>query len=205
VRFDERRQSWLVEMTAGFRQVRRQEQLRVAACSAAIAMFASGLLVAAQFSLVDALGRSASFLGVITGALGAGSIVAGLLSARVISRYGEVTLLMLRLGDSAVGYLLLATGWLPGILSGAVLLGFALPWSVIALINLGQRVTPVDLQGRVAAATGLLLFAPQPLAQLAGAAAIRTTDYRVLYLIVAGVALLNLIAVRLRVRIAARS
>ncbi len=204
VRSDERRQSWLVEMTAGLRHVRRQAQLRVVASSAAIAMFASGFLVAAQFGLVDALGRSPSFLGVITGALGAGSIVAGLVSARIISRYGEVTLLMLGLGDSALGYLLLATGWLPAVLSGAVLLGFALPWSVIALINLGQRLTPVNVQGRVAAATGLLLFAPQPLAQLAGAAAIRISDYQILYLIMASVALLNLITVCLRVRVAAR-
>jgi hypothetical protein len=39
---------------------------------------------------------------------------------------------------------------------------------------------------------------------LAGAAAIRISDYRILYLIMASVAVLNLIAVCLRVRVAAR-
>lgn len=192
--------TWLREVTAGFGYVWSQRALRTVTISAALAMFASALLAAAQFSLVDALGRAPSFLGVIVGALGAGSILAGLTSARLIRRYGEVTLLMLGLGEGVVGYLLTATGWLPAVLIGAFTLGFALPWSVIALVNLGQRLTPTELQGRVASATGLLLFAPLPIAQLISAAAITAVDYRALYLTVAGVGSVNLAWVYLATR-----
>jgi MFS family permease len=183
---------WLHEVSAGFRHLGRTPVLLVATLSAATAMAASGVLVAAMFELVDALGRAPSFLGVITATVGAGSIAAGVLSSRLVRRFGESRLLLLGLADSVMGYLLIATGVLPAVLIGSFVLGFALPWIVIAVINLGQRLTPLHLQGRVAAATALLLFAPQPIAQSAGAAVIAVLDYSVLYLAVAGVALVNL-------------
>lgn len=187
-----RSETWRHEVSAGFRHVRQSRLLLVVTLSAATAMSASGVLVAAQFELVDAMGRAPSFLGVITATVGAGSIAAGVVSSRLVRRFGEPRLLLLGLADSVFGYLLLATGALPGVLIGALLLGFALPWVVIAVINLGQRLTPPHLQGRVAAATALLLFAPQPVTQLAGAAAIAVVDYWGLYLTAAGVALVNL-------------
>jgi MFS family permease len=52
-------------------------------------MIVSGLATAAQHSLVDALHRSPSFLGVLTSLLGAGSIAAGLVSGPLIKRIGE--------------------------------------------------------------------------------------------------------------------
>lgn len=187
-----RAEPWRREVAAGFRHVVQDRLLLVVTLSAATAISVSGVLVAAQFALVDALGRAPSFLGVITATLGAGSIAAGVVSSRLVRRCGEPRLLLLGLADSAVGYLLLATGALPAVLAGAFVLGFALPWVVIAVVNLGQRLTPSHLQGRVAAATVLLLFAPQPVAQLAGAAAITVVDYWALYLTSAGLALVNL-------------
>jgi hypothetical protein len=61
-------------------------------------------------------------------------------------------------------------------------LGFALPWTVVAVINISQRLTLSELQGRVAAAMIFLLFAPQPLAQAAGSAIIGQVSYRAVYL-----------------------
>lgn len=124
--------------------------------------------------------------------VGAGSIAAGLTSAPLIRRHGEPTLLALGVANGSVGYLLLSPGQLPVVLIGAVVKGFALPWAVIALINLSQRLTPVDLQGRVAAAIGLLLFAPQPIAHLLGAAAITTIAFSVIFLTVSAVSAVNL-------------
>lgn len=187
-----RSEPWRHEISAGFRHVRQSRLLLVVTLSAATAMATSGVLVAATFDLVDALGRAPSFLGVITATLGAGSITAGIVSSRLVRRFGEPRLLLLGLADSVLGYLLLASGALPAVVTGAFVLGFALPWIVIAVINLGQRLTPPHLQGRVAAATALLLFAPQPVAQPGGAAAITVVDYWVLYLSAAGVALVNL-------------
>jgi Na+/melibiose symporter-like transporter len=191
---------WLDQVSAGFRHLGRTKVLLIVTLSAATAMAASGVLVAATFELVDAVGRAPSFLGVITATLGAGSIAAGILSSRLVRRFGEARLLLLGLADSVIGYLLLAPGVLPAVLIGSFVLGFALPWIVIAVINLGQRLTPLHLQGRVAAVTALLLFAPQPFAHLAGAAAIAALDYWVLYLAVAGLALLNLTVVGVLLR-----
>jgi hypothetical protein len=104
-------------------------------------------------------GEAAPFLGALTAGLGAGSIVAGLSSGRMINRFGERRLALLGLANFIVGNLMYATGWLPAALAGAVVLGFALPWSVMAVINLTQRRTPDALQGRVAAVVTLALFA----------------------------------------------
>jgi Major Facilitator Superfamily len=176
------RRYWRAELVAGFGHIRAVPELRVVAAAAAAAMAVAGFATPAQYSLVDALRRSPGFLGVLTGLLGAGSIVAGLVSGPLITRIGERWLAVLGLANGALGDLLRMTGWEPAALAGSVVSGFALPWTVVALINLAQRATPAALQGRVSAAVTLALFAPQPLAHAAGAAAIAGLDYRVVYL-----------------------
>lgn len=70
-----------------------------------------------------------------------------------------------------------ATGWSPAVLallscSGSLCLGRS------GRINLTQRCTPNALQGRVAAAVTLALFAPQPITQTFVAAIIAPLGYR---------------------------
>lgn len=196
----ERSGGWAKELVAGFVHLRSEHELRVVTGSAAVAMCASGPLVAAQFELVDALGRSPSFYGVITGFVGAGSIAAGMASSRVIRRHGEVPLLVAGLCSGCIAYCLFLTGWLPVVLAAAFVIGFFLPWAVIAQVNLAQRLTPAHLQGRVASASTLLLFAPLPVAQALGAVAVTVTSYRGLYLAVLLVGLANLAVVLVLLR-----
>ena len=118
----------------------------------------------------------------------------------MINRFGERRLALLGLANFIVGNLMYATGWLPAALAGAVVLGFALPWSVLAVINLTQRRTPDALQGRVAAVVTLALFAPQPLTQTIGAAIITPLGYRTVYTLTAGLALVLATAIYLRTR-----
>lgn len=184
-----REQSWVSELAAGATHLRRVREVRQLVIAAALAMIFSGIAFAAQFALLDALHRDPSFFGVLTTLLGAGSIIAGLSSSRVIKRYGERVLALLGLLDVALSYGLLAVGWLPAALAGAFLRGFALPWIVIATITIAQRLTPLDLQGRVSAAVTVLLFAPQPLAQASGAAIIDHATYRQVDLAVAATGL----------------
>jgi hypothetical protein len=73
-------------------------------------------------------------------------------------------------------------------------LGFALPWVFLALLNLAQRCTPPDLQGRVSAAVMLVFFGPQAPLQAAGALAIRYASYQQLYVAGAAVAVVAAIA-----------
>jgi len=172
---------WRTELSAGLTFIRRSPDLQTTVTAAAAAMAVSGVAVAAQFSLVDALARRPTFLGVLTGLLGAGSVIAGLTSSRILRASSEHRLLLLGLLNGTVGYTLYATGWLPAALAGAFVFGFALPWTVVATINLVQRRAPAALQGRCAAALTFALFAPQPLAQLLGAAVIDHTSYRTVY------------------------
>jgi hypothetical protein len=84
--------------------------------------------------------------------------------------------------NAAAGSALRAIGSTAAALVGSFVLGFALPWIVVAAITLVQRATPAELQGRVSAALTLALFAPLPLMQALGAALITDLDYRALYL-----------------------
>jgi MFS family permease len=175
------RRVW-AELVAGFGYLWRVPALRSIVLAGALAMIITGFGVAAQYSLVDALHRPPSFLGVLTGALGAGSIIASLTSGSLIKRIGERRLALLGLVDCVLGNLLRIIASTPAALVGSFVLGFALPWTVVAVINFAQRITPDALQGRVAAAITLALFAHQPLAHAAGAVAIARLDYRTIYL-----------------------
>jgi MFS family permease len=191
---------WRSELLAGARHVMAVDELRHVTIAATAVLAASGVGVAAQYSLVSALGERPAFLGVLTGTLGAGSIAASLSSGRAVRHVGERRLAVAGLTNYAVGELLAATGWLPAALLGWAVLGFALPWVYLATLNLAQRVTPIHLQGRVAAAITLALFGPAAPAQALGALVITHASYRQVYVVlsVVGFVLAGWLALRVR-------
>lgn len=176
------------ELLAGFAHLWRHRDLRDLLLAGVVGMGMSGILVAAQYSLVGAIGEPPAFLGVLTALLGAGSIAASLLSSSVLRRRGERRLAELGLANFALGNALRATGWLPAALLGSLVLGFALPWLFLAILALTQRATPTHLQGRVSAAVTFALFGQQAPTQALGAVAITQLGYRPLSLIGAGAA-----------------
>jgi L-cystine uptake protein TcyP (sodium:dicarboxylate symporter family) len=98
-----------------------------------------------------------------------------------MSRHDEQRLTRAGLLNGGIGYALIASGWFPAVAAGWLVRGFAMPWVVVAVVTAGQRLTPDELQGRVAATITFLLFATQPPAQAIGAALIGVLDYRVVY------------------------
>jgi predicted MFS family arabinose efflux permease len=74
---------------------------------------------------------------------------------------------------------------LPAVLAGDVVFGAAIPWLVVGLISLAQRVTPPELQGRVYAAVETLITTPQTISIALGAALITVTGYQTLLLAMA--------------------
>jgi MFS family permease len=179
---------WRADLLAGFGHIRRTPELRRLLLAASVVMSFSGVLVAAQYSLVQGVGEPPSFLGVFSAGLGAGSIAASMVSGRLLRSIGERWLAVLGMANFALGNLLRATGWLPLAIAGSVVLGFALPWLFLALLNLSQRRTPPELQGRVSAAVTLAFFGPLAPLQALGALAIRYASYQQLYLAGAAVA-----------------
>jgi MFS family permease len=180
---------WRADLLAGFGHIRRTPELRRLLPAASVVMSFSAVLVAAQYSLVSGLGEPPSFLGVFSAALGAGSIIASMVSGRLLRSIGERWLAVLGMADFALGSAMRASGWLPLAVAGSVVMGFALPWLFLALLNLAQRCTPAELQGRVSAAVTLVFFGPQAPLQALGALAIRYATYQQLYLAGAAVAL----------------
>jgi hypothetical protein len=180
--------TWRADLLAGFGHVRRTPELRRLLAAASVVMSFSAVLVAAQYSLVQGVGEPPSFLGVFSAGLGAGSIAASMVSGRLLRSAGERWLAVLGMADFALGNVMRAAGWLPLVVAGSVVLGFALPWLFLALLNLAQRCTPPELQGRVSAAVSLVFFGPQAPLQALGALAIRYATYQQIYLAAAAVA-----------------
>ncbi len=185
---------WRADLLAGFGHIRGTPELRRLLVAASVVMGFSAVLVAAQYSLVQGVGEPPSFLGVFSAGLGAGSIAASMISGRLLRWAGEGRLAVLGMANFALGGAMRATGWLPLAIAGSVVLGFALPWVFLALLNLAQRRTPPELQGRVSAAVTLVFFGPQAPLQALGALAIRYTTYRQLYLASAAVAVVTALA-----------
>jgi len=186
-----RRATWRAEVMAGFVYVRRTPALVRLLATGGFVIAASGLLVAAQYSLVQAIGEPPAFLGVLSACLGAGSIVASLVSSRLLRHVGEGGLAVLGMINFVIGCALRSTGVLSLAVAGTLILGFALPWIFLAILSLAQRLTPLELQGRVSAVVSLALFGPQAPMQALGSLAIRYATYRQ---ILAGGAALALLA-----------
>jgi MFS family permease len=177
-------------LMAGVRHILNTASIRPIAIATTAVMALSGIGVAAQYSLVHGVGQHPAFLGVFTALLGGGSIVASLTARRIIDRLGERWLAVIGLINFAAGTLLHANHWLPAALVGSAVLGFALPYAFLATLNVAQRETPNQLQGRVSAALLFALFGPQAITQTIGSALITQLTYIEIY---AGSAAIGLI------------
>ncbi len=168
-------------LDAGVHHILNTAGIRAIAIATAAVMALSGIGVAAQYSLVHGVGQRPAFLGVLTALLGGGSIVASLTASRIIDRVGERWLTVIGLINFSAGNLLRANHWLPAVLVGSALLGFALPYVFLATLNVAQRATPQQLQGRVSAALLFALFGPQAITQTIGSALIAHLAYVEIY------------------------
>jgi MFS family permease len=176
------RERFAPALSAGVRHILGSPSIRAPAIAATAVMALSGVGVAAQYSLVHGIGQHPAFLGVLTAVLGGGSIVASLTASRIIDHLGERWLAVIGLVNFAAGNLLRANHWLPAALIGSAVLGFALPYVFLATLNVAQRATPNELQGRVSAALTFALFSPQALTQAAGSALTAHTTYIAIYI-----------------------
>ncbi|NUT36460.1 MAG: MFS transporter [Hamadaea sp.] len=159
-----------VRIGEGVRFLWRHRWLRSTVGAAAIAVAVSGFTTAALLEVVvGPLGRPAAFVGVLASLQGAGSIAAGLFAGRLTARFGETRCAAIGVALFGVAVLARATPTLPTVVAGAFAIGVALPLPVIATMTLVQRQTPGELLGRVAAASGSLMFAPLAAAIPAGA------------------------------------
>jgi MFS family permease len=177
---------WREDLTAGVRHIAAVRPLRqvVVACVGVVLVI--GFAEAANFGLVeDGLHRPPEFLGVMGTIVGAGAVAGALSSPWLLTRIGPGRLTATGMAASGTGALLLITGVLPVVLVALAVRGFGLPLILVGLYTLLQQRTPLDLQGRAAAAVNTLVSIPLSGGIAVGAVLASFTGYRTLLAVIA--------------------
>ncbi|MFD7771822.1 MFS transporter [Streptomyces sp. NPDC059787] len=177
------------ERTAeGARHLWAHPVLRPLVLAGGATMLCAGLSGALVYAVVDALGHSPAYAGVLYAVQGAGSVAVGLLSGPALRRLGERRFAAYGIAVLAVAVALRAVpdDLLAWVCSAAI--GAGLPAVLIATLTAVQRGTPAPLLGRVTATANTLVFTPNVLGLAAGAALVELFDHRLL-LVVIGFAL----------------
>lgn len=142
------------------------------------------------YAVVDGLGRSPAYAGVLYAVQGAGSVAVGLLSGPALRHLGGRRFAAYGIALLAVAVALRAVPSVPVALACSAACGAGLPCVLIAAMTAVQRETPDALLGRAAATANTLMFTPNVLGLAAGAVLVELVDYRLL-LLVMGVGLLG--------------
>jgi MFS family permease len=178
---------WRTELSAGVRHLVASPPLRQVTVAAVCAVLGFGFSETTIFAVVDqGLHRPPAFVGVLISVQGEGAVLGGLTAASLVRRTGERALIATGLGLMTVGAVLEIPPSPASVVPGLLLFGLALPWVIVGLTTLVQRMTPSELQGRVYAAADAVITAPQTISIAAGAALIGIAGYQVLLAAMAG-------------------
>jgi MFS family permease len=173
--------NWGAEVAAGVRHLIHTQSLRHSVFGVTAAILVFGFSESVFFTFNDqGLHKKPAFLAVIVCIQGIGGLLGGLSAARVVRTLGEI-------GTIALGIALflpvMITGMWPSVwlvLPTAAIGGVGLPYIIVGLNTLMQRVTPSALMGRVSAATEALISGPQALSIAVGAILVEHLPFRVL-------------------------
>ncbi len=192
------REPFVAEMMAGFRHLARTAPLGVLTLAMLVAFAGVGLLNGVSLAIVEhGLGLPPELLGPISSVQALTAIVAGLTASRLIARWGAQRVV-------ALGLLVLAVGVVPttghsvvAIVLGLGAVGLGATWSIVGFVTERQLRTPAALQGRVSAASLMLVNLPQLVLTVAGAALLGVVDYRALLVVtVVGILAAALVSLR---------
>lgn len=170
--------AWRARTAEGARFLWGHPGLRPLVVAGGTTMLCAGLNGALIYAVVEGLGHSPAYAGVLYAVQGAGSVAAGLLAGPALRRLGAT-------GFAACGIALLAVAVaLRAVPSDTVALvcsaaiGAGLPPVLIAATTTVQRETPGPLLGRVTATAHTLLFAPNVIGLAAGAGLVELVGHR---------------------------
>jgi MFS family permease len=196
---DETAEGFWAEATEGFRYLFATPPLGAMTTAILWAMAAVGLVNAVAFAILEHLGLDAALLGPLTALQGVAGLAAGLVVGRLMVRFGRGQVFALGLVGLALGLVPLAGSWVVPAIVGMGVVGFTVTSAVVAYVTERQVLTPARMQGRVGAASHVVLNLPGVLVTLAGAAALAVVDHRVLVALNVVVCLVcGLVALRMR-------
>ncbi len=152
-------------------------------------MFLASLSSSTTYAIVDALGHSPTYTGVLYAAQGTGSVAVGLVSGPALRRLGARRFGAAGIALTAVGVAARAVPSDAVVLACSAAIGLGLPCVLIAAFTAVQREVPGPLLGRGTATANTLIFTPNVIGLGVGAGMVELADFRAL-LIAAGVGLL---------------
>ncbi|WP_155054945.1 MFS transporter [Streptomyces blattellae] len=188
--------AWRREGVEGARFLWGHPRLRPLVLAGGTTMLFAGLNGAMVYAVVEGLGHSPAFSGVLYAAQGAGSVAVGLVSGPALRRLGERRFAGYGIALSAAAVALRAVpSDAVAVVCGAAT-GAGLPCVLIAALTAVQRETPDRLRGRVAATAGTLVFAPNAVGLAVGAGLVELVDLRALLVVLGLGQLLALLPLR---------
>ncbi|MEU5078802.1 MULTISPECIES: MFS transporter [Streptomyces] len=162
-------EGWWRETAEGTRHLWGHPALRPLVLAGGLTMLFTSLAGTAVYAVVDRLGHSPAYLGVLYAAQGAGSVAAGLLAGPALRRLGARRLAAAGIALTAVAAATRAVAWDPVALASSVAGGLGLPCVLIAALTAVQQDTPEPLLGRATATANTLMFTPTAVGLAAGA------------------------------------
>ncbi|MEU7472280.1 MFS transporter [Streptomyces sp. NPDC044984] len=164
----------------GARHLWAHPVLRPLVLAGGATMLCAGLSGALVHAVVDALGHSPAYAGVLYAVQGAGSVAVGLLSGPALRRLGARRFAAYGIALLAVAVALRAVPDDPLAWGCSAAIGAGLPAVLIATLTAVQHETPGPLLGRVTATANTLVYTPNVLGLAAGAALVELLDHRLL-------------------------
>ncbi|MFD3587144.1 MFS transporter [Streptomyces sp. NPDC058683] len=160
-----------------------------------------------NYAVVDALGHSPAYTGVLYAVQGVGSVAVGLISGPALRRLGERRFAAYGIALTGVALAARAVPYDAVVLACSAAGGLGLPCVLIAAYTAVQREIPAAALGRATATAGTLMFTPNVLGLAVGAALVELVDHRLLLAVFGGALLATAgsLARRSASRTAARS
>ncbi|MEV5547842.1 MFS transporter [Streptomyces sp. NPDC052309] len=172
--------NWRRQTAEGARFLWAHPRLRPLVLAGGLTMLCAGVNGATAYAVVDALGRSPAYAGVLYAVQGAGSVAVGLLAGPALRRLGGRRFAACGIALLAVAVAVRAIPHDAVALVTSAAIGAGLPAVLIASLTAVQHETPKGLLGRVTATANSLVFTPNVLGLALGAALVELTDVRLL-------------------------
>ncbi|MEU6258192.1 MFS transporter [Streptomyces sp. NPDC047043] len=182
---------WWQRTAEGTRFLWAHARLRPLVLAGGTTMLCAGIGGALLYAVIDDLGHSPAYAGVLYAVQGAGSVAVGLVSGPALRRLGERRFAACGIALTAVAVAARAVPSDPVALACSAASGVGLPCVLIAALTAVQHETPDALLGRTAATANTLLFTPNVLGLAAGAALVELTDHRLVLAVLGAVLLMT--------------
>lgn len=169
---------WRAQTAEGARHLWAHPALRPLVLAGGTTMLFAGVNGAMVYAVVEGLGHSPAYAGVLAAVQGAGSVAVGLASGAVLRRLGARRFAAAGIALSAVALRAVPSDAVAVVCGAAI--GVGLPCVLIAALTAVQRETPGPMLGRAVATAHTLMFGPNVIGLAAGAVLVELVDHRLL-------------------------